>query len=311
MGIGDNMHGHFISETRKLNKHYQSGGIIRPASEQLVIYQTGEVPSIGQHYWDGDGNGGSYENSGIQWQCGEHEIKATLLLSDLGSFPGRIINRPILKIAQSGCYQLKYDLTFVGLGSAGSPLEEDIVKTDGIRANENSGIISAFMEMPGNYTNRNFKPMIYPARDNQVYQGAYYNYVAGDTNATISSGMADNVLSDGNNIWVTPYRETPSYGTFQVFRTKHYYWRSGDIVAPPIIFNIKKGPYKHVSVEGNSYIIETSRAKAPKIQINLHLMDFAGTLLSSYNNVAVYGKIWLERIGDYVEDQVWDPYIIE
>lgn len=304
------MTGQQQSKVRRLNRHWQSGGGVD--KEQLVIYDSGiYTPVVGQNYSTNDimtSGDGFYNSASISAKGFRYNAKYY----------------PQVKIVKDGLYEIKYDLTFALASSIHLDNTFDI--TEIANCDSNSGIINIMLEMPQQEDEaadlyRSVKsPLTFQyAKEHgfpTVYPGAHYNYVAGDGNISGAVPLEyrrycitdwhTNEFIPGENKFVSPYFD------FSVALTGQfkYFSHHEQNLSQRFLFNIKKPPYKYLFYDvyqyGDTLTLKNSKWTCPKITMWLNLNKFP---ISTFANIAYFGKVWLERVGDYTQDQEWDPHL--
>lgn len=307
------MTGQQQSKVRRLNRHWQSGGSV--GKEQLIIYDSQYYePVVGQFYpkdyFYRSGHG--FYNTA--------RLTARGYKSDSPCFPQ-------VKIAQDGLYELKYNLTFALVDPLPTDKPDYIEVTDVADIDANSGIINIMLEMPQQEDERanHYRPVRSPltfqyAKEHgfsTVYIGAHYNYVAGDGN--ISGAVPEeyrkycitdwntNEFIPGENRFVSPYF---NFNVALVGQFKYFSHHEQNL-NQRFLLNIKKPPYKYLLYDivlgGYNLTLERSKWTCPKITMWLNADKFPS--FSSWLSIAYFGKVWLERVGDYTQDQEWNPHL--
>ena len=286
------MHGHALSGSRKLNRHWQSASKGLDRFENLVIYDAPlsvtEWPETDHPYlqFAGGTTAMGFANYGVAGT-----VRRVFARNDVARVSGY---KPLF-ITKPGKYQLHWNLMFPAIESFTRD-GTTYYRTTGNMINASTlGFMHTGMYGAGQHIiaqstackERQFWSGV------EYYTGAHYNYLPENAAGTFTGAL----YSDGANDIVI----TPSHQTGPLFDRVYLWDLDSDTLNEDIIFNIKHGaPFEQMS--------DTQSAEYTAPAICLH--DYRYSLATSPAGIAV-GKVWLERVGNYEADMTWDPYIIQ
>ena len=282
------MHGHSLCGTRKLNRHWQSGGSLGVPGENLVYFE---------------------KQLNTQDECPTnsdnplyHVILDPYIINSFRShanYNGNLADRTLegfrpLSIIQPGNYQLHWTLDFRKLEKFTKNGVEHYRFIDG-DINDKIGMFGAIM---------------YGAA--QPFRAQKPDYVINGSLAgsTYYVGGAGDYLADGDGLITPLYADsnivkyvTPSRLSTRSFNTPSSFNIASSNEQPPIIFHIGgKAPFYDYQFTYNNtnhevYFHEDGRYRSPEFQF-----PFCYNHNTVTNHAAMTGRIWLERIGDYTQD---------
>lgn len=301
------MHGHALSTTRKLNRHWQSGngGSIYD-KENLVLFEKELDPT--QEWYNTEEPYLMWNTSGVQsthgfLSYGVYGTRDSITRTEAG-FLHFNIKRP-------GNYRLHWDLhtrlveqyTDAHGDLKWRILDHGIDDTFGIFGTWMYGLAQTIWAWPS-------KPLDKDELNGvKFYTGAPNQYIA-NKGGDLTTDFATSYINDDIVKYVSPFRTStkvglPSYYGANTFNLKDLNEQ------PPLIFHIgDKHPYYNytITILNNEAYFAKSSNKYTSPPIALQFI----TLPRNAGIFIVYGKIWLERIGNYTQEgQRWLPRIYE
>lgn len=301
------MHGHAQSGSRKLNRHWQSGGKYTGGSggggsllEENLIYFDRVLDPNNMEWEDGQPN--QYFIKGpsdpfFELYTHEQYSKNIKFERSLVGFKPIVITRP-------GDYQVKWDLKFNKMTNRH--------KVSEVSYANKCGLVGVIMYSLGDSLSTlktsptSYNSAFLNANDKaEYYTGTVADYIADQTGSP-----ARNASFYDNNEFVQYVNPSRSVTSGWFFGNNSFNVKSSNEV-PPLILHIGgQAPFNHYEIAhdpitNDVYFNVDYQHVCPGIKF-LFTYD-SDSFDPSY---AITGKIWLERVGDYTEVQEgWLPKI--